>query len=135
MSTSTIRVKARWVIRNNHSILLCELSQGKFYCLPGGTLEPGETLVECLKRELMEELWVRAEVGKILHIQDFVRDGGTTIDVWYEITNPLDFLEIDLSKATHWNELKSANFIDFADFAKYPIKPLNMRQVLDNKSA
>ena len=33
---------------------------------PGGKVEPGETLQECLKREITEELGVNAIVGEVL---------------------------------------------------------------------
>lgn len=34
---------------------------------PGGKLEPGETLEECLARELCEELGIAASVGREVH--------------------------------------------------------------------
>ena len=130
MTTPTIRVKARWIIRDNDKILLCELNGPGFYCLPGGTLEPGETLIECLKRELFEELWVYAEVGKMIYMQDLVRESGTTVDVWYEITNPKDFYSIDLSQTTHGNELTSIRFFSLEELDQYDVKPTNIRELL-----
>jgi mutator protein MutT len=35
--------------------------------MPGGKQDPGETLPECLKRELREELGVEVEVHELLH--------------------------------------------------------------------
>lgn len=35
---------------------------------PGGKCEPGETLDECLRRELLEELGARVHVGREIHV-------------------------------------------------------------------
>ena len=41
------------------------MSFGGAYAFPGGKLELGETLQECIKRELKEELGIEAEVGDL----------------------------------------------------------------------
>lgn len=51
------------IIRKNGNILLCQRKKGSRYELkwefPGGKVEPGESFLECLKRELEEELSIR----------------------------------------------------------------------------
>ncbi len=63
------------VIEKNGKVLIAQRAKqdalfGKWE-FPGGKLESGETLHECLKRELCEELGVQAEVGEYLCTSNF----------------------------------------------------------------
>ncbi|WP_246021941.1 NUDIX domain-containing protein [Paenibacillus zeisoli] len=54
------------MIIDNDSILLVEYDErGVHYNLPGGGLEPGETVVEGVKREVLEETGAEIEVGPL----------------------------------------------------------------------
>ncbi len=43
-----------------------------WYLLPGGGQNHGETLVEALKRECMEEASIKIEVGDIVFVRDYI---------------------------------------------------------------
>lgn len=59
-------LKVRGVLRHEDSILLCYNKAQHFYFLPGGSLELGENLPQCLIRELQEECGLQLSVGRFL---------------------------------------------------------------------
>jgi 8-oxo-dGTP diphosphatase len=68
-----IKVRASAIIIENDHILLVEFDDetGLHYNLPGGTIEPGESIVEGLKREAKEETTVNIEVGDLVFVLEY----------------------------------------------------------------
>jgi 8-oxo-dGTP diphosphatase len=52
-----------------------------YWVLPGGRLEPGETIPGCASRELAEETGLTARFSGVLYVSEFLREGRHTIDV------------------------------------------------------
>jgi len=64
-----LEVTAGFVVRNGLVLLARRRpgdTRGGLWEFPGGRREPGESLRECLARELLEELGVEVEVGEEL---------------------------------------------------------------------
>ncbi|MFF2288958.1 NUDIX domain-containing protein [Peribacillus butanolivorans] len=71
--TYHIRVRASALIIQDESILLVEFTDenGVHYNLPGGGVDPGETIIEAVKREAREEASVEVEVGQVAFLYEY----------------------------------------------------------------
>jgi 8-oxo-dGTP diphosphatase len=52
-----------------------------YWVLPGGRLEPDETIPECAEREVAEETGLSARFSRVLYVSEFLREGRHTVDV------------------------------------------------------
>lgn len=70
-----IRLRAGALVIQDGTILLVEFQNdnddGVHYNLPAGGVEPGETLVEAVKREAKEEASVEVEVGSVAFVYEY----------------------------------------------------------------
>lgn len=80
----SVEVLARAVIVRRGRFLVAHGEGARYTYLPGGHTEPGEGLRGCLRRELEEELGVRAEVGRYLGA---IEHGWTDDDGRHEEVN------------------------------------------------
>ncbi len=87
--------------------------ENDFWCTPGGKLDEHESLLDGLQREMIEETGVRAEIGKLLFMQQFDDGENEFLEFFYEIKNADDYEHVDLSATTHGElEVSRHGFID-----------------------
>lgn len=69
-----IRNSAKAIIIDGEKVLLTrnQDKEGFFYLCPGGSQNHGETLSDALKRECIEEVGLHIEIGKLLHIREYI---------------------------------------------------------------
>lgn len=123
------RVNVRAIIYQNGKLLAVKHlgSNGEaaaYYAVPGGGLDPHESLEQGLVRELFEELGVTAKVGRLLFIQQFPsgREGyEEELEFFFAIDNPEDFTNLDISATSHGSiELAVCEFVDPHSVTIYP---------------
>ena len=87
-----------------------------FWAIPGGGLDPGESLEDGLKREIEEELGVSITPGRLLFVQQFTSsrtDCDEELEFFFLVENSDDFAVIDFSASSHGlAELAACEFID-----------------------
>jgi ADP-ribose pyrophosphatase YjhB (NUDIX family) len=77
-----VRVGA--VVERDGAILLVRHSKpGRepYWVLPGGRLEPDETIPRCAERELREETGLAGRFAGVLYVGEFLREDRHTVDV------------------------------------------------------
>jgi len=112
MQDKKIVIVCRGVIVDGEKMLLVVNEKNNFYCPAGGKMEFGEDPRQALEREIIEELGVRPEIGQLLYINTF-NDGETQAsEFFYEITNNLDYINIENLKGTHGFELSKIVWLD-----------------------
>ncbi len=59
-----------------------------YWVLPGGRLEPGETIPECTERELLEETGLEGRFAGVLYVSEFMAEDRHTVDVTVRVEAP-----------------------------------------------
>jgi ADP-ribose pyrophosphatase YjhB (NUDIX family) len=112
-----------------------ELIRGNYYTkFPGGGLEYGEGTRDCLRREFMEEMNLKVEVGEHLYTTDYFQVSAFNpdhqiISIYY-LVKPLEEISVRLSTAAfdfdqqqmgtyqQNNETESFRFIDWENLSE-----------------
>src|SRR3990167_6778722 len=113
------RVAVRGVIVNRGKLLCVRLKSygGKaatdFWATPGGGVDFGEAIIPALKREIFEETGVQPRIGNLLYVQQYIDGANEQMEFFFLITNPADYINIDISKTSHGEEeIAQIDFID-----------------------
>ena len=134
MNSFNIRVYGILINDQKQVLLSDEYIRGKYYTkFPGGGMEFGEGTRDCLKREFLEEMNLRVEVGDHIYTTDYFQEsafnpGHQIISIYYyvqalePITAPLrtksfDFDEQQLEIYKSTGETETFRFIEWNNFS------------------
>lgn len=130
-----IRVYGILINEKKQLLVSDEFIRGNYYTkFPGGGLELGEGTRDCLKREFMEEMNLKVEVGDHIYTTDFYQisafnNNHQIISIYYfakalePITVPLrdsafQFDEAQLEIYKEKNEIETFRFINWEDITE-----------------
>ncbi|MDP4180960.1 MAG: 8-oxo-dGTP diphosphatase MutT [Bacillota bacterium] len=116
------------IIKKGDKILIAKRAQGEKLAgkweFPGGKIENGETPVECIKREIREELDVEIEVLKFYHESSYSYEHGEIKLLAYLCRLVSGDFLLKVHSCIEWINVKNFN-INSYDFAPADISILN----------
>ena len=129
-----IRVYGILINEKNEVLVSDELIRGSYITkFPGGGLEYGEGTRDCLKREFLEEMNLKVEIGDHIYTTDFYQRSAFNtehqiISIYYSAkaleniqvplrTKPFDFDEQQLKVYEETKEIETFRFINWDEFS------------------
>lgn len=117
------------VVRLGHRFLLVqERKYGSTWSLPGGRVEPGETLTEACLREVMEESGVPVRLDGILRVEHTPTASGARVRVVF-LASPVDDAT---PKSAPDEESLQARWLTMDEIAALPLRGSDLRALLDS---
>ena len=100
-------IRCRGVILHEGKLLVVRhKADSSFTALPGGHLEWGENVIECIRREIVEELGVEPQLGRLLYVNTFVDSNNKQpTEFFFEVTNGAEYVDCEWLARSHAHEL------------------------------
>jgi ADP-ribose pyrophosphatase YjhB (NUDIX family) len=122
-------IRVGTIVERNGSLLLVrheKPGRDPYWVLPGGRLEPGETIPECAERELMEETGLEGHFVGVLYVSEFLQEGRHTVDITARVEAPGG--EASLGSDPEVEEsseptLKELRWVETGELAEIPLLP------------
>ena len=115
---STRRTNVRGIIYRDGKLLVTKFrqeddSESEHWGTFGGGLDIGESIVDGLHREMIEETGIAPKIGRLLFIQQFDDGEKEQFELFFHIENPEDYEAISLETTSHGLlELTRSEFVD-----------------------
>ena len=117
------KVRATAVLIEDGSILLVEqnvsASVQRAWSLPGGAVEPGETLETCLVREMQEETGLHVTIERLLYVCDRIADGRHVVHITFAVKRIGGCLSTGSEPEPDANPIHSVRMVPLTALAEY----------------
>lgn len=112
----------RAFILHERKILLCKQKMRNFWTLPGGSVKEGETLVECISREIIEEIGIKLQIEQMLFIRELINSSRHRIEFYFS-TKRQDNSQF-YEEISPCNEIVEARFFTLEELRFIKLKPV-----------
>lgn len=116
------------ILKENKILLVQHKKEGrKYWLLPGGRVDFGETLIEALQREMLEEGNIKIKVGDLLFISDAIAPDNARhiINIFFEgeiISGELKVGEEEVLQRIEFIPISSLDELTFYPIVKEELK-------------
>lgn len=126
--------RVRAIIIDDNKLLTIKRTKGDnvYFVFPGGGIEPGESVVDALKRECLEELGVNVEVKEKFYSELF-NDQENIFYICEIIGGKLgDGNGPEYSANSNYKGSYEITWIDISDLQKFQLYPEKLKNKLNN---
>jgi ADP-ribose pyrophosphatase YjhB (NUDIX family) len=117
------------VVRLGHRFLMTqEKKYGSTWSIPGGRVEPGESLADACLREVVEETGVPVRLDGILRVEHTPSPSGARVRIVF-LASPLDDTP---PKSVADDESLQARWLTLEEIAALPLRGSDLRALLES---
>lgn len=131
-----VRVRICGLLVQDGAVLLAKIHSPVTHQLvwmpPGGGLEFGESIEECLQREFKEETGLSVRVNALQFINEFIRPPFHAVELYYSVSR-VEGVKTTGSDPEHTEDnqlLEKVEWISLNDLSEYSISPDRLSQYL-----
>jgi len=134
-----LRIRVSGVcLLDDQILMVCHKSigeKGELWAPPGGGMNFGESAIETLKREFLEETNLEIEVGNLLFVNEYLETPLHCVELFFEVTVINGVLNKGIDPELESNEqiIKAVQFILWENLAKFD--PLTVHSAFRNCSS
>jgi 8-oxo-dGTP diphosphatase len=133
-----LRIRVCGLLVEEDAILLAQVhspvTNSLVWMPPGGGVQFGEHMQDCLKREFAEETNLQIKAQDLLHINELVEPPFHALEFYFEVTKREGKVEMGSDPELSWNQqlLHDLKWMPFGELENIPFAPQSLLpKVLD----